>query len=550
MDDLVSRIKGAVAAAGYDVLEGKGINVEGSLRNGARVRMSLILPSGFPYELPEFQLDSDMLAEYGRLPHVGPTGQICAFDRETNIPCPSRPEGQVIEVLNKTLEILSDGIEGKNADDYLDEFLAYWGYGQETILPLYSLVDSMGNCPRILSVYASNQEQKQLFICENKEEAVQLAARMGDLQEEQSFLRCLYIPLSSPIAYPFPETHKEWFDLIHKDDLCFSEYEKFVQSSDRQKSVVVFSCPYLDGRRVFAAFEHDGLPSASGFRRGKVPLEVGLCKIGENKVVRYDYVDASQSRLYCRGGTGLIARMKACVIGCGSLGGFLVGALVACGVDDFVLIDNQTLGVENIARHLCGFKDVGKPKAEAVKGRIISDNPNIKCKVYSENANSLIEAHSNSISSSDYVFVTVGSYPLERHVIEKALELNWSARVVLMWVEPFAIAAHALVLNKPQDVHSKMFDSEGRFVGSVVANSNELFKREAGCQSTYVPYSGLDVESFLNDFARSLVRGRLDKHNYHYAWYGALSQADMFGVIVKPEHADRFDYTSEAQRID
>ena len=548
--DLVRTIKDALAAAGYDVLEGEGVNVEGRLRNGSSVRLGLVTPSGFPYELPGFRLDQSMLADYGKLPHVGPTGQICAFDRETNIPNPLKPEAQVVEILGKTLEILSDGIEGTNDGDYLDEFLAYWGYGQEPMLRLYSLAENMGDQPRTLSVYSSSKDEKRLFICKSREEALSLAERLKDPQAEQSVLRCLYLPLSEPVAYPFPITHREWFELVRKDSQCLSAYKGFLRSSDRQKAVIVFSCPYPDGRRVFAAYGHDGLPSMKGFRKGRVPLEVALSAIGNNKVPRYEYVDTSQSRLYLRGGVGIMAKMKACIIGCGSLGSHLADTLAICGISEFTLVDNQTLAVENIARHLCGFEDVGKPKADAVMERLIANNPNIRCGAHNENANVLLENPPADVASSDYIFVTVGSYPLERHIVEKALELRWDARVVLLWVEPFAAAAHALVLNTPQDVQAKMFDTMGRFIDSVVVNGDELFKREAGCQSTYVPYSGLDVRSFLIDFVRSLISGKLNGHNYHYAWHGALSQAHLHGVEVDQRFANKADYSAEIQRID
>ena len=549
-DDLVDSIKAALAEAGFSLLGGEGVRVEGQLRNGALVSMTLVAPSGFPYELPEFKLDKNMLSDYGRLPHVGPTGLVCAFDRETNTPNPSNPEGQVVMVLERTLDILSDGVEGKNKGDYLDEFLAYWSYGQDAMLPIYSLVEELDDEPRLLSVYASELGSKHIFICKNVDEALSLAQRVGDCKTETDILKCLYLPLADPIEYPFPETHREWFDAIKSDAKNHELYEKFIQSSDRQRSVIAFSCPYPDGRRVFAAFGHTGLPSVKGFRKGKTPLQIALSKIGNDKVVRYEYVDMSQSRLFTRGGVGKVSSMKACVIGCGSIGSHLVDTLISCGVEEFVLVDNQKLSVENIARHLCGFSEIGETKVEAIKRRIVADNPNIRCDALYKNANTLIDNHPEEISASDYVFVTAGIYPLEAHIVDTALQLGLNTKIVLMWVEPYAIAGHALVLNSPQDVQAKMFDQSGRFLAAIVANPESLFKREAGCQSTYVPYSGLDVKSFLGDFIRSLMNGLLDGHNYHFAWYGAISRCGLYGATVSPAFAEKSDYCFEIQRID
>lgn len=548
--DLANSISVVLERQGFDVTCEDEVHVAARLRNGNNVNLVLRLLPGFPYELPEFRLDQGMFQEYGKLPHVAPTGVVCAFDRETNIPNPSNPEGQVIEVLEKTLDILSDGVEGKNLDDFLDEFLAYWGYGQDYMLPLYSLVEGLNESPRTLYVYSPEEEHLHLFICGSRENAASLAKRLGDTRADPCVLPCAYIPLKSPIGYPFPRTHESWYRVIHEDGDNLTFYQRFLQKSDKSKTVIIFSCPYPDGRRVFAAFGHAGLPHVKGFRVGKVPLKVAMAEIGKEEAVRYDFKDACRSRLYSRGGNGEVLDMKACVIGCGSLGSHLVDALRDCGVNDFLLVDNQLLEIGNIARHLCGFSDIGKPKVSAVRDRLVSDNPNIVCATFSENAHTMLEKSPESLNSADCVFVTAGAYPLERHVVEKMKDGSIETKVVLMWVEPYAIAAHALVLNDPQDVQAKLFDERGRFKNTVVANGDALFKREAGCQATFVQYSGLDVKSFVIGFARELVFGNLADHNYHFAWYGALSHAEKYGAEINSRHAQKVDYSTEIQRID
>ena len=550
MDDLASSVVEALERNGFDVTCEDGIRVVAHLRNGNDVNLILHLPSGFPYELPDFKLAEDMLPEYGKLPHVAPTGIVCAFDRETNIPNPSNPEGQVVEVLERTIGILSDGVEEKNMDDFLDEFLAYWSYGQDYMLPLYSLVEGLSESPQMLYVYSPEEEHLHLFICGSREEATALANRLGDTDTDPCVLPCAYIPLKSPIGYPFPKTHESWYRVIREDGDNLTFYQKFLQRSDKSKSVIVFSCPYPDGRRAFAAFGHAGLPSVKGFRAGKVPLEVAMSAIGKEEVVRYDFKDACHSRLYSRGGNGEAVGMKACVVGCGSLGSHLTEALRDCGVNDFVLIDNQLLDVDNIARHFCGFSDIGKPKVKAVRDRLVADNPNIECETLFKNVHTMLEESPDCLNSADYAFVTAGVYPLERHVVEKMNDGAVKTKVVLMWVEPYAVAAHALVLNGPQDVQAKLFDEFGGFKDNVVTNGETLYKREAGCQATYVQYSGLDVKSFAIHFVRELVFGNLAGHNYHFAWYGALSRAKHYGVEIDSRYTQKEDYSSEVQRID
>lgn len=548
-EDLANDIRTALRAEGYAVEDGDEIRLSVQLEDGGQVELLLVPPSGFPYELPEFKLTGESLATYGELPHVGPTGLVCAFDRETNRPNPENAAGQVLEVLERTKEILSAGIRGENEEDYLDEFLAYWSYGQDCMLPLYSLADSLSDEPKTLTVYAPEDDERRLFICDSDKEALMIAEKLNGSTKSPCLLKCVYLPLRGLLRYPFPRTHGEWFEAIKADGANMGFYQRFLQKSDREKTVVVVSCAYQDGRRVFAAFGHSALPTVKGFRGGRVPLEVAMTKIGKTEVVRYDFVDTSHARLYRRGGNGRTVDMKACVIGCGSLGGYLVESLKSCGISDFTLVDREYLSVDNIARHLCGFGEVGKLKAEAVRSRVIADDPNIKCAAITRDANVVLDNSPVDLKS-DYVFVTVGSYPLETHVTKAMLNGTLDSAVVLMWLEPHALAAHALVLNHPQDVQQKMFDEMGLFNDSVVANGAELFKREAGCQSTFVQYSGLDVRAFTIDFVRNLAMGRLSDHNYHFAWYGALSLAGEYGAAIAKGYESRNDYTSEIQRVD
>lgn len=72
---------------------------------------------------------------------------------------------------------------------------------------------------------------------------------------------------------------------------------------------------------------------------------------------------------------------KVVVIGVGSGGSHIIRELAKCGVSDIVLLDKDTLSVSNVIRHICGIRDIGRLKTEAVKNYLININPtaNITC---------------------------------------------------------------------------------------------------------------------------------------------------------------------------
>src|SRR5438034_9246467 len=63
------------------------------------------------------------------------------------------------------------------------------------------------------------------------------------------------------------------------------------------------------------------------------------------------------------------------VIGCGSFGSAIAEMLVRAGIGQLTLIDPDTLNPENICRHMLTQRDLGKPKADALKDRLLAINP-------------------------------------------------------------------------------------------------------------------------------------------------------------------------------
>lgn len=77
-------------------------------------------------------------------------------------------------------------------------------------------------------------------------------------------------------------------------------------------------------------------------------------------------------------GTGALAHLNqrtVGIIGLGSGGSFAAVSLAMSGVGRFVLIDDDTLGIENVVRHAADLRDVGRPKVEAVADLIRQRSP-------------------------------------------------------------------------------------------------------------------------------------------------------------------------------
>jgi len=75
---------------------------------------------------------------------------------------------------------------------------------------------------------------------------------------------------------------------------------------------------------------------------------------------------------------GSLRKPRVLVAGCGSGGGAVSLQLAMSGIRNFVLVDNDILEPENVIRHVCGRKYIGKKKIVALADVLLDRNPEIK----------------------------------------------------------------------------------------------------------------------------------------------------------------------------
>lgn len=69
------------------------------------------------------------------------------------------------------------------------------------------------------------------------------------------------------------------------------------------------------------------------------------------------------------------------IVGLGSGGSYIALELAKAGVGRFVLVDRDTIAIENVGRHICGVGDIGRRKTLAVRDRILEKNPAAVCRL-------------------------------------------------------------------------------------------------------------------------------------------------------------------------
>lgn len=516
------------------------------------VNFECVLPETFPYDFPVVYISKEIYDAFQPLPHINSDLSICTFDKATAVPNFNAPLQLILATLSQARKIIQQGISKENTADFQEEFSSYWS--TECTAKAESIFD-FSNKPTTLSAYYASQTGK-VYLANTKGALNQYLNNIGITKRYlKDYHDCLYLPLSIDIYPPFPNTNIDMYKAISRDKTVSSIYETFLRKRLPGSAFVAFSTTHSN-QRCLQLFAHTNVSySTNGFRKGHIPIELAYLRdTKKNAPIKFLVEDMRQKRLFSRGGVGLMDDIKKiAIIGCGSVGSYITEALCECGISSFVLIDNDSLSAENIARHFCGYEYIGKKKVSAIKDKLCKHNPNILSEAYDENGLLFLQNHLEQLNSCDLIFVATANLPLEHKIVTEICAGAIEKPVVFTWVEPFLSAGHAILINKSQNIFSDLFNEEYIFSDRVVLNGEFFQKRESGCQSTYSPYGAFELKRFIYELLSYLFHENLPKKksgNYLFSWIGNLHSVEKHGGKISSKWSTATPYSKFIKRID
>lgn len=487
--------------------------------NGKQIEFIICFPKGFPYQFPEIIVKGK---EYKNLPHVDKkSGKICLFKQETR-PNPERPIDVIRESINKARKIISDGLNGFNKEDFIDEFEAYWIEDDDTFENMDVLFEPSSEVKRLKCIYAKDYS---FWCCGTDYNELLKYAKRNYVENELISKDAIYLPIAKKIYPPFPNNNKEFYKLLVNEENG-NEYKKFL-TNRKGNSIILFS-QKDKGKYILSCIIHTGIKDIKGFRKGKIAPDVAY-KIAypNNKVLKLTTEIINRQRLFYRGGDGNMIDRKISILGCGSLGGYIVQALAEMGANNFKLIDEQILRKENIARHVCGINFVDMNKTEALRRKLEEHYIDMKIETYPNDIYKVINENIEELSDRDIHFITVGDKSLESYIIKKYNDGEITGKLVIVWVEPYVIGGHAIIMNKQQeDVEKCIYDENWELKNRILKRPEAFTKKEAGCQSYFIQYSGFEANFFIRTVLDNIINGKLlNDKNYFITIAGKIDWA-------------------------
>jgi molybdopterin/thiamine biosynthesis adenylyltransferase len=208
-------------------------------------------------------------------------------------------------------------------------------------------------------------------------------------------------------------------------------------------------------------------------------------------------------------GHNRISDKKVTVVGLGSLGSRICFELARAGVENFTLIDDDFLDIDNVYRHELGISDVyfkgtekyyHFPKTEAMKRAMKNKFPFIEIEYETSDILDIIHEEPELLLETDLVIIALGSPTEELYVNEMMRQMDGVPPILFTWLDPLGLGGHALSTKKEATGCFQCLFTQPHAPSRLIANQasfaapGQNFRKSlAGCQSVFTPYGSIDA---------------------------------------------------------
>ncbi|MGN7890325.1 ThiF family adenylyltransferase [Dyadobacter sp. 22481] len=467
--------------------------IEGFIKiNGVKVGINIGFTISFPLSLPIVYLrPHDVL---GQIPHLEHDGYICYSAADSQLLDFDNPETIVVEALKRVTKTLMDGSTGENRSDLINSFSEYWARLPNSISVKGVLRLSHGAKKILLAKEISNNSKikPQAFVADDESQIRSFSAEA----KKMKFLNhtAVYIPLE-PQCELLPPPHDSFWTLNFVQNM-FEQYTstetkrklKYLSSDYKRKELVIFGLRRPAGGMIVFGVYFTGVANRHPLFEGSEIT--GLQPVFVDRVDR-DY-------LFPRGGASpLLEKKRVAVIGCGSVGGYIITELAKAGVGTLTLIDNDVLSHENVLRHAVGQYAVGNFKTEALRQELEQNVPFVQINTITARIENLLLDNKFDWISYDLVILATGEPTINRFINRLIRQPEKNTPVLFTWLEPYGIGGHSIVVQDPHlpGCLECLYDftEEGLINRAAFAAADQSFLKDlSGCGSLYTPYGSLD----------------------------------------------------------
>ncbi len=469
-------------------------------------------------------------------PHVEGGGLLCL--KQTR--CDADAGERVLAQLTWARDLLRLD-ETERGRDFAREFGAYWAQRLSPGAPTFVSLSSPAPPSREVWFY-NDWPNKRLVVADERRALLEWLRNSGDEPSsadiKPSYLVCLDRPWRPS---EFPNAGRDILGLVpraaQEEILEPGEVVPLLIGTDTETG------PVFAGILLTSAKES---VLRKGFRSGTtLPFErvTGSFSAFPVKRCSADRVDGAwvHGRDH-NADYSLLSRKKVAIVGCGSLGGFLVRLLAQAGVGRFVLVDNDKLAAHNVSRHVLGLDQRGEHKAKAIGEMLVRDFPHMANPVvYTKRIEDLREPELAELASADLVISAGIDYQGECFSTAGGGSVSAAAACLRM-------ARRVCPRRACRRPCRRQFSRRGFHAGwrSGVHADRSMAgwgaPRRGGVRQRLQPHGAVDLQSSVTLAARlalDVLRGRVAQ-SCRRTWQGDRNAVITLGGTPRAEFAESF----------
>lgn len=468
---------------------------------GEEMNILICIPQLWGKDLIDVYVENFVGIQY--IPHLEDKGKLCLFDLE-GILIDIDLAGILNATIERAIKILNEGILGDNSIDFINEFESYWG--------------KLDGCLNLKSKVILDRSVKEIKYADNK---IRRNIRKNETQQQfmregKQFDTYACDNLDTSALDNFYNNGKKklnekrngiYISINATDNIYPPDWREKIQVEYINRLLQQPSIDVLKVKEVlckcsnkvlvlFGIWQPNDILNTLGILIDKKDLKCGdVLKISDSStIIPMNVVRWDTEYLGERGGAFKKMReKKVLIVGCGSIGGYLVNELSKTGISNITIIDPDRFHEENIYRHILGMQYVNSAKVEAMREYISKNIPDIKVEGIVSNIQDAIEDESVDLNKYDIIVSTTGNHNVNRWINTYVHAYKINAQIVYLWNEILGIGSHVAFINTQYHGCYECFigdDDTGIYDKTSYCKRGQNFtKRVSGCGSSYIPFS-------------------------------------------------------------
>ena len=503
------------------------------------VDLIINFPFEFPVIPPKVFLEKDFYDETKYLPHVNEDRSICLFDDAFTYVDTEHPFNIITECLKKAKNILQIGLEKKNIKDFSEEIQAYWAHSyhdKDVVSTEYvSLLDNniiQSRRVKLLEITPSYNYVFKYFLTESPNcEFIQYLEenKYKTIEYEALYLNKFNLRETPPYNYSNIDFLNSLTTLDRR------EFDNYINNSSsphvfflQNDKILGFRIPPLNIKR-------------NGFRLGSLTPSKVMQTFQKNDYLARVLVSKYNSKRIEKRTSGVQNVMfRFIIVGLGSIGSNLTYFLNAINYPSFTFVDNDVLTIDNIGRHLLGFDAVYKNKAKALRNHLKNIRPDQNIVAKDTSILTILAKDLELFNNNDFAFICIGNRNVEDHILDLLNSKKIIVPTFILWVEPFLIGGHCVFIHPDNPISKEQLFNKHKYKYNVISEKSynekkEIFlMKEAGCQTSYIPYSANHITLFLSQiycYINDQIKSS-SNDSFLIRWAGNLEFANSLGVLI------------------